>query len=32
MFRPQEIDVLVTDLDPEDQRLDAYREQLREVR
>lgn len=32
MFRPQEIDVLVTDLDPDDPRLMPYRELLPEVR
>lgn len=32
MFRLQELDVLVTDLDPDDQRLDAYHEHVREVR
>lgn len=32
MFRPQEIDVLVTDLDPQDQRLMPYRDRIREVR
>jgi DeoR family transcriptional regulator, fructose operon transcriptional repressor len=31
MFRPQEIDVLVTDLAPDDQRLDAYHDHIREV-
>jgi DeoR family transcriptional regulator, fructose operon transcriptional repressor len=32
MFRPQEIDVLVTDLDPDDDRLMPYRDRLPEVR
>jgi len=32
MLRPHEFDVLVTDLDPDDQRLDAYRDRVREVR
>ena len=32
MFRLQEIAVLVTDLDPHDQRLDVYHDHVREVR
>lgn len=32
LFRPHEIDLLVTDLDPSDGRLDAYRATINEIR